>query len=181
MSSPVPVTASPGNVKYNRCYYVLLSRFAGDLPETDRAAAESLALPIYPELTREAQHCVVEAIGDFFARIVPFRSRQGTQTLASHSRRAYINARERRVGSEWPTEQTVNLLAHAFAGSNPALPTFKPSDLGYRRRLLPPASARKISCRCSCGLFDFSLSIRFARGKPSAFRDSCRHAPLSIF
>jgi dTDP-4-amino-4,6-dideoxygalactose transaminase len=38
----------------------------GDLPETERAAAESLALPIYPELSRAAQTYVVDAIAEFF-------------------------------------------------------------------------------------------------------------------
>jgi dTDP-4-amino-4,6-dideoxygalactose transaminase len=40
----------------------------GDLPETGRATAETLALPIYPELTQEAQREVVKAISDFFDR-----------------------------------------------------------------------------------------------------------------
>ena len=39
----------------------------GDLPETERAARETLALPIYPELSREAQLYVVWAIEEFFS------------------------------------------------------------------------------------------------------------------
>ncbi len=39
----------------------------GDLPETERAAAETLALPIFPELSREAQSYVVDAIADFLS------------------------------------------------------------------------------------------------------------------
>ncbi len=38
----------------------------GDLPETERAAAESLALPIYPQLSDAQQDRVVEAIAAFY-------------------------------------------------------------------------------------------------------------------
>jgi len=39
----------------------------GDFPETERASAETLALPIYPEISRDAQRYVVSAIAEFFS------------------------------------------------------------------------------------------------------------------
>jgi dTDP-4-amino-4,6-dideoxygalactose transaminase len=39
----------------------------GDFPEAERAARETLALPIYPEISREAQRYVVGTIADFYS------------------------------------------------------------------------------------------------------------------
>ena len=38
----------------------------GDLPETEKAAKETLALPIFPEITEGEQDYVIESIKDFF-------------------------------------------------------------------------------------------------------------------
>jgi len=37
-----------------------------EFPEAERASSETLALPIYPELTREMQHFVVDKISEFY-------------------------------------------------------------------------------------------------------------------
>ena len=41
---------------------------AGDLPESERAAGESLALPIFPELRDDEQQRVVAAMAEFYSR-----------------------------------------------------------------------------------------------------------------
>jgi dTDP-4-amino-4,6-dideoxygalactose transaminase len=40
----------------------------GDFPESERASRETLALPIYPELTQEEQQYVVDKIVEFYGR-----------------------------------------------------------------------------------------------------------------
>jgi len=40
----------------------------GDFPHSQRAALETLALPIYPELSDPQAQCVVDRIGEFFGR-----------------------------------------------------------------------------------------------------------------
>ena len=56
----------PLGLHQQQCFAYLGYR-EGDLPETERATRETLALPIYPELSREAQLYVVDAIEEFFS------------------------------------------------------------------------------------------------------------------
>jgi dTDP-4-amino-4,6-dideoxygalactose transaminase len=45
--------------------FAALGHAPGDFPHAERAANESLAIPIYGELTRDQQRTIVDAIAEF--------------------------------------------------------------------------------------------------------------------
>jgi dTDP-4-amino-4,6-dideoxygalactose transaminase len=56
----------PLGLHEQKCFAYLGYKKA-DFPETERAARETLALPIYPAISRDAQCYVVSAIAEFFS------------------------------------------------------------------------------------------------------------------
>ena len=54
----------PVPLHLQRCFGYL-SYEEGDLPESERAALETFALPVYPELTEEEQQYIVECFKSF--------------------------------------------------------------------------------------------------------------------
>jgi dTDP-4-amino-4,6-dideoxygalactose transaminase len=46
--------------------FAYLGHKAGDFPESERAAVETLALPVYPELTEEQLRYVVASVAEFY-------------------------------------------------------------------------------------------------------------------
>ena len=56
----------PVPLHLQKCF-AYLNHQVGDFPESERATQETLALPVYPELTREQLEYVISMVGEFYA------------------------------------------------------------------------------------------------------------------
>ena len=77
LSNPIRVVGStsmitrPGESRWltNAACFASLPTAHAELPETDRACAEVLSLPIFPTMTRREQQTVVVRIAEYFAKV----------------------------------------------------------------------------------------------------------------
>ena len=69
--------------------FACLGYKAGAFPESERAAEETLALPVYPELTDSQARFVVDCIGEFFGgpigEAVPTLANAQSNALGEHT------------------------------------------------------------------------------------------------
>ncbi len=54
----------PVPLHLQKCFKYLNYR-KGDFPESEKAAAQTLAIPVYPDLTRQELDCIINSIGEF--------------------------------------------------------------------------------------------------------------------
>ncbi len=63
--------------------FAYLKHAAGSFPESERAANETLALPVYPELSEAQLRYVVDCVREFFAKDAPRSNSRSTTAVAS--------------------------------------------------------------------------------------------------
>jgi dTDP-4-amino-4,6-dideoxygalactose transaminase len=56
----------PRSLHEQQCF-ASLGYATGDFPESERAAAETLSLPVFPELREEEQQYVIDKVKEFYA------------------------------------------------------------------------------------------------------------------